>query len=264
MIFPLPYLATCIVAPANTNKLWNLIHQLQQKKYVKPLALQRYPGKVYTIGGFFLLLALFSWGATVTLNEAYIPDPDLLKAANINTILYNAYFNGFPIPYVALGLSLLISRLIGKITNLCSEEDVRLAETFQDDTLESFLQELGSNFDLLKTANFLKQIRGLDDNEKIKIIFGGKEPSEVLDSWPQNTRWTDTLDFLINPTSFKSLQKTALEGEDEESSEDNVSSNHASIEYALSSTFFKTRPKIVTQGEQHNARQSRWSWCSIV
>ncbi len=264
MIFPLSYLTTCIVAPENTNKLWSLLSQLHQKKHFSPIVLQRYPLKVYSISGTLLLLAVFSWGATVSLNQAYISDEDVLKAANVNSIIYNTYFNAFALPYVALGFSILSSRLIGKIMNLCGKRDERLLETLQDNTLENFLEGLSSNIDLLDTVNLLKQIRSLDDNEKIKIILGGKEPHDVIDNWPQGKSWTESLDFLVKPMPHPSLQTTGNVDERENDDEAHVSSAPASLEYTLSRRFFKVQPQIVEPINGYTVGGSRSCPCSIL
>ncbi len=206
-LFPLIYLAAVVVAPENTKKLFSLAIELRESRYIKPLALQRFPKSTLAISTGLIGLALFSWGTTITLNEEYIDNDILVVLANINSIVYNSYFNAFPTPFVAFSFALLGNVFLGKIKSLFSSADPILNETKNDAAIEKYLEILSKNANLLKTVNLLKEIRKIDDNDQISILFGGKSPSSLLGDWASQKSWTEAIDFLVDPKGLL-LEKT--------------------------------------------------------
>ena len=200
--FPLNYLISCMIAPSNARKLWDFMANGVQEKSV---AYQRYPTTFIILFGFLFVMALFSFGTTLLLNTQYLPnkyvkDPSSLLAVNIISIIYNTYFNAFPIPTVVPAFTLPLWKLINWVT--CVSQDDYLIAAQKEVVLENFLMGLARSSQFLTPKGFLCALLELDETT-IRLLMGNQDPKEILSGNDfSNKDWKNSIQFLSNNHNF--------------------------------------------------------------
>jgi hypothetical protein len=220
-LFPLSYLAACIAAPENTKKLLKFFEQTRTKNFVKPLIWQRYPKKVVFLSSILMILGALSWGTVTSLNHEYIPQGQWYSILmDVNSILYNIYFHAFPIPYVALTFSFLISNFSNFINEkLFNKSDPLVSETKKDMSIVKFLEELSNKASLLKPHGFANQLLIMNNHEEISILCGNRIPENIFGNSFTGKNWPDALKIISE----------SKQNEDSDSAETELPTSSSSI-----------------------------------
>lgn len=224
LTFPLNYLISCIIAPSNARKLWDLLAHVQQEKSV---AHQRYPNTFKFLFGVLFTMAFFSFGTTILLNDQYLPNqyiknPYSLVGVNIISMIYNTYFNAFPLPIIVPALILPLHQLINAILKpfvACFGYHLQndtINETRKAIILENFLMGLARSTQFLTPQGFLKALLKQNENT-LQLLMDSQTPKEVLnDTFFGGKSWRSTLTLLSDSqhldqqSYFDAIQKTKM------------------------------------------------------